>query len=393
MEIRAFEVVVLFSLAFLWPLLLKIIDWNRHYSVIILFLISLLVSASINSSSDAVFLCVKVFVAVIVFFVVVQSISLFPEICPKAHAWWIFGAAVIAALGISAYFLAMTGFVERALIYSTAFGYRIVSLLPDPNRFADYTGIIASFVAGGIFVERKIRLKSISILMYFLLALILSGSRGAMLSFVAACLIGFVVVVFVAFTPFNKGGVDFSVFKRFFAVFIALSILITAIISTPGGKKVFGRFTGASVKQEDRLESNMRVAAAIVTINNMSEADLTRLVFGVAQYEKVNLGSRQVNHHNTYLSILGAMGFSGLLIFVLLILMFLSGNISVLKKTFSQSGNKMRSLAAGHIFALIFIIFHLLFIDLLHTGYVWIFYGLAASTIAAGKSQQVEEPR
>ncbi|HOY64918.1 MAG TPA: hypothetical protein PK745_17260, partial [bacterium] len=94
-----------------------------------------------------------------------------------------------------------------------------------------------------------------------------------------------------------------------------------------------------------------------------------------------------------YLSILGAMGFSGLLIFVLLILMFLSGNISVLKKTFSQSGNKMRSLAAGHIFALIFIIFHLLFIDLLHTGYVWIFYGLAASTIAAGKSQQVEEPR
>ncbi len=393
MEIRAFEAVVFFSLAFLWPLLLKIIHWNRHYSVIILFLISLLVSASINSSSDAVVLCVKVFVAVIVFFVVVQSITLFPEICPKVHAWWIFGAAIIAALGIAAFFLAMTGFVERTLIYATAFGYRIVSLLPDPNRFADYTGIIASFVAGGIFVERKMRLKSISILMYFLLALILSGSRGAMLSFVAACMIGFVVVVFVAFTPFNKGGANFSISKRFFAVSIASAILIAAIISTPGGKKVFGRFTGTSVKQEDRLESNMRVAAAIVTINNMSQADLTRLIFGVAQYEKVNLGSRQVNHHNTYLSILGAMGFSGLLIFVSLILMLLAGNISVLKKTFIQSGNKIRSLAAGHVFALIFITFHIMFIDLLHTGYVWIFYGLAASTIAAGKFQQAEEPR
>ncbi len=392
-EIRAFEIVVVFSLAFLWPLLLKKINWNRHYSVITLFLISLLVSASINSSSDAVVLCVKVFVAIIVFFVVVQSISLFPDICPKAHAWWIFGAAVIAALGIAAYFLAMTGLVERTLIYATAFGYRIVSLLPDPNRFADYTGIIASFVAGGIFVERKIRLKSIVILMYFLLALILSGSRGAMLSFVAACLIGFVVVVFITFTPFNKGSVNFSISKRFFAVFIALAILIAAIISTPGGKKVFGRFTGASVKQEDRLESNMRVAAAIVTINNMSQADLTRLIFGVAQYERVNLGSREVNHHNTYFSILGAMGFSGLLIFISLMLMFLAGNIRVLMKTISQSGNKLRSLAAGHVFALIFIVLHLMFIDLLHTGYVWIFYGLAASTISAGKYQQAEELR
>lgn len=182
-------------------------NMKKNWYIIALFLL-MIVSSCVTSVYGSylkgiLYTIMFFFIMIVLGFVVPTFLHTFNKYNEKIIKYIVFLATILSIIAIYIYY------VGNINIYSLVYG-RAASILFDPNFFATF---IAVGVIGAFCIKNKPYRNSVIIINIF--AIILSGSRGALLS---------LAITLIAFLVINEGKVSFKM------ILIILSMAITIYI-------------------------------------------------------------------------------------------------------------------------------------------------------------------
>ena len=378
LTVRLFELAAVTWLALALPRLVLPVGWLMGGLCAILG--SIVLSVVIHGfESSGVLLLLRMSVAFALVLVVFLGLSQREGGVRNAVVVWAIGGGAVALLGAVAWILASSGVTGHSpLLYQSLSGYRAVSTLPDPNRFASFSAALAS-VSGLMFLTARRRWGWGALLLVAVLGVLASGSRGGLIAAVLGTTLAFGIGA-----VRSPDAVGRRLLRRIVPFAAAVGIGVVLVYAYAPNRNVFNRFTGEgmNVREQDQVMTNVRLRYAAYIWEKVSSSS-TNLFFGSADYGRIevdNAENETFSPHNLYLTVLAAQGIVGLTIFLLVLLGLVGRGIASLAPS-RQLSHEARSLRTAALGGLLTFLVHGATIVLYTTGFFWIYVGLYLAVV------------
>lgn len=334
--------------------------------------------ASHGFEMEGVLLVLRLTVAGLLVLLIREGINSRLPILVRAYAVWRLGALIVVGVGVCAWFLAVSGvFYSSELVFRSVSGYRVQSVVLDPNRFGSFSAILFSVSLVNALLVPTGRFRSILATLIAALAVLLSGSRGALIAGVLGSLAA-IAVGMVAARRVERRRMRW----RLLIVGALLAVPVVVVISMES-RNIFARLAGDSVKESDRIVGNIRIKYALEVIDKVRRSPVNVLT-GTGDYGRVERAAQGTSFspHNTYLVVLAAQGVLGLAVYLALIGAVVVRALHAAFSARKQVDDRIVAIHLGLLAGLFTLIVHGASVVLYTTGFIWIFVGLvwASST-------------
>lgn len=214
--------------------------------------------------------------------------------------------------------------------------WRVMGTLGHPNKLATFIESLLLFCLGAFLIEKKKWLKIISIVILALglVTLIMTGTRGAWIGFIAA----FMTFLFLAAR--NKH-IDRKLTIKPAGIAILLILMVGVLFSGMLTERLFGDDYGSA---ESRLPM-FQIAFNIISAHPVGGVGINNYQVNMRDYNDSVHAMRYTTIprpvHNMYLLVMGETGLIGFAAMMLLLLFF----VSILLKTASSSSPRLAVMA------------------------------------------------
>lgn len=320
---------------------------------------------------DGITMLARLGVALLLTVSVATLVGARPERLKHGLVAWTLGACVVVLVGFVAWLLAVLGVVRiESLVYASRSGYRIESLLPDPNRFGTFAAILMVAATTMQLWKSKLSGAWSAAALTGAVGVVASMSRGAML----AAAVGLCTSVLVAMV-LQRGRIRVRVLRTLLALAVLGALGATLMIKTlPDGaitqRVRLGVWRVTSMLEDQRTDHYRSV------VDGMSTGT-SSLIFGIGNFGVVDLGTEEVSSHSTYLTVLGGQGLLGFTLFVTCITLVMVLTVLQIR----SSDPAMAGVRASLIGGLVVVLAHGVTVNLYTTGFAWIWMGLAGASL------------
>ena len=389
LTVRLFELAALGWLLFALPQL--VIPRDGVLAMLYGLMASVLLSVTVHGfETSGLLLALRIGVAFALTVTVYIGLSQVRGGVQKGVFAWAIGGGVVALVGVVAWLLATAGVVTlHPILFESMSGFRAVSTLPDPNRFASFSAVLAS-VSGLMVLLSKRRWVWLALFLVSVLGVLTSGSRGGLL----AGVVGVTLATGITFA-LGPPGVGSRLMRRVLPFAAVLGVGVVLLYAYAPQKNVFGRLTGEGVtmRESDQVATNIRLIYADYIWRKVSESPAT-LLFGSADYGRIEVDDNSndtFSPHNLYLTVLAAQGLVGLTLFSVLLLWLIRRGVASLSAG-ARMSQEDTSVRAAMLAGLLTFVFHGATIALYTTGFFWIYVGLYLAVVSAPVSALAHAP-
>ncbi|MBN1482210.1 O-antigen ligase domain-containing protein [candidate division KSB1 bacterium] len=214
--------------------------------------------------------------------------------------------------------------------------WRVMGTLGHPNKLATFIESLLLLCVGAFLIEKKkwLKIASLSITGLGLVTLIMTGTRGAWVGFVAA------FITFLFFAVRNKH-IDIKLILKPAIIVVLLMLMIGLSFSGMLTERIFGDDYGSA---ESRIPM-FQIAFNIISAHPVGGVGINNYQVNMREYNDSVRAMRYTTIprpvHNMYLLVMGETGLIGFAAMMLLLLSF----ISILVKTAASSSPQLAVIA------------------------------------------------